>query len=123
MFPRYWEDGLHPTIPSNTHGIKNNKIFFIIKKQLSNNFFNFNYVIVLINKLNYMYPGRYYYSNALYFPIEPDVSSMSPQCLLNASSMSPHRVSVSIADECECKGTAFNPFLEALKTEILDVTK
>ena len=28
----------------------------------------------------------YYYCDALYFPIEPDVSSIPPQCLLNEPS-------------------------------------
>ena len=52
---------------------------------------------------------------------DSNYTRMSSIRVLNESSMSPHRVSVSIADECECKGTAFNPFLEALKRKILDV--
>ena len=35
---------------------------------------------------NYLKKNGDYYSNALHFPIEPDVSSMSPQCLLNEPS-------------------------------------
>ena len=57
----------------------------------------------------------YYYCDALYFPIEPEASSMPPQCLLNESS------SLLIAFVCpsltnvSAKVLLFNPFLRGPK--------
>ena len=59
----------------------------------------------------------YYYSDALYFPIEPDVSSIPPQCLLNESSSLLIAFVYPSLTNASAKILLLTPFLEALKTE------
>ena len=63
---------------------------------------------------NYLKKNGDYYSNALHFPIEPDVSSMSPQCLLNESSSLLIAFVYPSLTNASAKVLLFNPFLEAL---------
>ena len=67
--------------------------------------------------------NEYYYCNALYFPIEPNAPSLSPQCLLNESSSLLIALVHPSLTNVSAKVLLFNPFLRGpVKKKILDVT-